>query len=262
MMKRMRSGSHGVAAAALLALSCSSSYSLAELDAGSLDAGTDAAHISHQMDAAVVVVDAGTVVDASPEASANPCGKDLVNDSTNCGVCGHVCNVGTCMASECQHVAFVAGPVPSAGDLGGINGADAICQTAASSAGLQGRFLAWLGTPTSAPKDRFFKANRPYVLRSGQVVAPTFADLLKVPLKAGIGVDAFGMPTGIGRNWSNVGPDGSYVPGDGNACSGWTSNIPAERGSWGNTGGTGTGWTNGGSDACNTSGHGIYCFEQ
>src|SRR5262245_23472284 len=57
-------------------------------------------------------------------------------------------------ATARPNVAFVTRGVYS-GALGGLSGADGICQTAAISAGLPGTFVAWLSTSTVNARDRF-----------------------------------------------------------------------------------------------------------
>ncbi len=259
----LRSLSAATIACLCVVASCSASYSVKDVDA---DAG-----VANGVDAqAMPTADAGVspdsgqsmMVDASTDAANDAaCSMDLQTDAKNCGVCARICNTGGCVGGECLHVAFVVA-VPSGGDLGGIAGADALCQTTATNAGLHGKFLAWLGTPATSPNGRFFRATRPYVLRLGTIIATSYAELLTPPLKIQIGYDANGMLSPITKASSNVANDGTYSPGDGNACVNWTSNAPGNRGSWGNAQGTGNGWTNSSSDSCDTLGHGIYCFEQ
>ncbi len=244
--------------------SCSASYSVKnnDADAAVVD-GVDAqampdtdAGVSADSGQSTMMVDAST--DARTDAG---CSMDLQTDAKNCGVCGRICNTGGCVGGECLHVAFVT-PVANAGDIGGIAGADTLCQTAAMNAGLHGKFLAWLATPATSPNARFFRATRAYVLPLGTVIAGNYTELTNPPIKAAVGYDASGALSPITKAWSNVSNDGTYNPGDGNACANWTSSSAGDRGSWGNAQGNGNGWSNSSSDSCNTAAHGIYCFEQ
>jgi hypothetical protein len=56
----------------------------------------------------------GPKADAPPGEDLPPCG-DLGNDPSNCGVCGHSCLGGACVAGACQPVRLA-----SAGSVGGI----------------------------------------------------------------------------------------------------------------------------------------------
>src|SRR4051812_38795722 len=65
------------------------------------------------------------------------------------------------------------------GNLGGLAGADAICQTRASFAGLPGTYRAWLSTTAVDAEARFFHSTSPYVLTDGTtVVANNWDDLV------------------------------------------------------------------------------------
>lgn len=103
---------------------------------------------------------------------------DLGADPNNCGACGNKCVNQHCTAGECDRVVFVT-KVPFSTNLGGLSGADAICQSEAKDAGLSGTFQAWLSDGNVGPSTRFTtKSKTPYVLADGAtVVAPSFAAL-------------------------------------------------------------------------------------
>jgi hypothetical protein len=257
--------------ALLRAAGCDTTYSAVGADgdastSSGVDASTDASRSSDGAstnDVANGQPDAGTDATTKDASSGDSgaCSNDLMSDAMNCGSCGHICNTaGGCMLGECEHIVFVAiganGP-----NLGGLLGADDLCQKTAQNAGLHGSFFAWLGTAASSPATRFFKATRPYKLPGGDVVSPSWTELTGGSLLHAISQSANGGAT-TSQVWTSVADDGTYAPLDGNACANWTSTNQADRSAWGNAGGMGGGWTNSSSDSCDTPGHGIYCFEQ
>jgi cysteine-rich repeat protein len=64
------------------------------------------------------------------------------------------------------------------GNLGGLAGADAICNARAQAAGLPGTYMAWLSTGQGSPSTRFVKSTVPYQLVNGHVVANSWNDLV------------------------------------------------------------------------------------
>jgi hypothetical protein len=69
------------------------------------------------------------------------------------------------------------------GNLGGLDGADAHCQSLAVAAGRSGVFRAWLSTLNVPAWKRLAHATVPYTLRSGAVVANDWADLTSGTLR-------------------------------------------------------------------------------
>lgn len=155
------------------------------------------------------------------------------------------------------------------GRLGGLAGADAICQGLAQTAGLGGRYMAWLADGTGAPSTRFNRATSSYVRTDGVLVAYSWNDLTDCTnptcLQNPITRDEFGASVG-GRfvdkmTWSNVSPDGFMRPA-GASCSDWTSF--AFFPSFGHAGfalNTSSGWTGFRSVTC-VNPLQLYCFEQ
>ena len=107
--------------------------------------------------------------------------------------------------------------------LGGLAGADAICQERADDAGLPGTYKAWLSSSTTSVRDRF---NRDYdhtafVRTDGVRVANDWADLTDGTLLAAITRDEFNNTGGANYVWSNTNRGGN---GRGAYdCNGWTS---------------------------------------
>src|SRR5262249_27131858 len=63
------------------------------------------------------------------------------------------------------------------GNLGGLAGADALCQARADAAALGGTYKAWLADDSGSPATRFTHSTGEYVLVDGTVVAGNWADL-------------------------------------------------------------------------------------
>jgi hypothetical protein len=64
------------------------------------------------------------------------------------------------------------------GDLGGLDGADQICQAEADEAGLPGTYKAWLSDSTGSPSTRFNQVEVPYLLPNGLQVAASYAQII------------------------------------------------------------------------------------
>ena len=154
------------------------------------------------------------------------------------------------------------------GNLGGLAGADANCQTLADSAGLAGSYLAWLSTDAASPSTRFNHSTLPYRLVDGTTVAVDWDDLVDGTLNAAIAVTELGgaVPpgdTGCGgadfpTAWSATTSSGGFS-GSGN-CLDWTSID--DSGAWGlatATDGSWSDWCTGGTCSWLSP---LYCFGQ
>ena len=150
-----------------------------------------------------------------------------------------------------------------AGNLGGLSGADAICQGLAKEANLPGTYRAWLSDSTSSPDSRFVPSSGPYQLVTGTTIAANFTDLTDGSLAARIDVtETGGGVGGESGTWTHTKIDGA-PGGFGNVnCGNWTLN--AATGGAGNIGfatSNDSAWTAAGSSFCNVPSH-LYCFQQ
>jgi hypothetical protein len=150
------------------------------------------------------------------------------------------------------------------GDLGGLAGADAICQELAEDAGLTGTWTAWLSDDNADAIDRI--PDGQYQIVDGMVIADDKDDLTDGFLKAPINLNEFGS-VGSGNVWTSTQPDGT---GTGTNCSNWTEDSGSGGCSAGDSGcgvfgsnATGPDWTQfTGSDfgvSCNAT-YSLYCF--
>jgi hypothetical protein len=143
------------------------------------------------------------------------------------------------------------------GNLGGLSGADAICNTRAAAAGRSGTYMAWLSDSTASPSTRFTHAG-PYA-NGSNVIASDWADLTDGTVGIFFEFTEFGtsLPVASGV-WTDTNPDGTYDGTFGN-CTGWTSTSGLAV--FGVTNLADSNWTHLSAQGCNTSLH-LYCFEQ
>ncbi len=111
-------------------------------------------------------------------------------------------------------------------DLGGLEGADAKCQSLAEAAGHSGEFRAWLSTSSVPAWERLTHATVPYVLHTGTVVANDWVDFTSGTLRGVIDVTESDAPppNAIGSCnplvfWSGTDEQGAQYGGE---CDGWT----------------------------------------
>jgi len=222
---------------------------------------------------------------------AAPSCNDGVKNGTELDVdCAGSCGVGTCKAgqtctdnTQCKsqmcagtnicidpkHV-FVTAALFTGAQIGGLNGADAKCQTEATAAGLTGMYKAWLSDLTGSPSTRFTRSLiAPYVRTDGFVLAAHWDDLTDGLISGPINRTANNQPGNGGAVcdanpiwvWTNTNPNGT-ISSDQSSCNNWTATTGGST--WGRTNDASL-WTSGcsgGADFCGTRTAPIYCFEQ
>lgn len=146
------------------------------------------------------------------------------------------------------HIVFVTSTV-SDGNMGGLQGADAICQSLADNAGLGGVYLAWLADATKAPGARMNHHDGPYTLTDGTQIARDWDDLVDGGLDHTVDRDERNVPalgTFIcrgGEVWSNVEASGERRQVE--ACSNWNDASSTNTGTSGNVTNADAAWTEG-----------------
>lgn len=184
-----------------------------------------------------------------------PCADDEA--CTPEGVCGppQTCgNGGPCLV-------FVTSAEFS-GNLGGLTGADAVCQQLAQANALPGTFRAWLSDETGSPSTRFVQSTGLYVLRNGTVVANDWADLTDGPLLAPIEITEEQSAVVGGRTWTNTERDGLPLLSNQKHCNNWTSAADPFIGHFGRAFASNGEWTDSGNHLpCEQTAH-LYCFQQ
>lgn len=210
---------------------------------------------------------------------ANPC---TIDSRTAAGLCEHATQTtcGNAATTNKQKRVFVTSKTYTAA-LGGLAGADSICQALADAAKLGGVYRAWLSGPTAAPVNRFLQACRdggPFVLVDGTVIAKDWAGLTSGTLAKGIAVTELGGPPPTANPcpnfqksaaWTATLENGSANSAQiNNSCAGWTTGAQTFTAqlAWGNPGAT-TAWsvhstcTILGATGCAKLAS-LYCFEQ
>jgi hypothetical protein len=185
------------------------------------------------------------------------------------------CNAGaTCFNGSCMQgrVVFVTSTAYN-GNLGGLSGADAICQNHAAMACLPGTYLPWLSTGAASPSTRFTQSSIPYRRVDGIPIAVNYNNLVDGSIDAPINLDQHGNvppaanfecgPGIITMVWSGTNTSGNAQGTSAGRCSEWTS--PSSGGHWGRrdlSNGNWTHWCRG--EVAGTCGYTapLYCFQQ
>lgn len=149
------------------------------------------------------------------------------------------------------------------GDLGGHQGADDKCQTAASSAGLSGTYRAWLSTSTQDPLDVLVQSAVPYRRLDGMQVAQNWPDLIDGMLDNPINLTEKmtfvpGPVCDSRAAWTASFANGTEYDVS-KTCSDWTSSSGTTTG--GNPNETTGAWSHGCPLSC-ASLASLYCVEQ
>lgn len=149
------------------------------------------------------------------------------------------------------------------GNLGGLNGADAKCQSAANSAGLLGTFRAWLlSSSTTHISTRFENASTtaPFALPNGTKIADNWTDLVDGSLDAAINRNENGA-SASGYVWTNASATGSRLQNSSTyVCDNWASNASGRQADAGSSTSTSSSWGYITPRACDQS-HSLYCFQ-
>jgi hypothetical protein len=150
------------------------------------------------------------------------------------------------------------------GNMGGVEGADSICQSEALAAGLEGTFKAWVSWEFGGgPAQEFAHYDGPYALVTGVEIAEDFSDLLDGELSSvgqGININASGAVT-EGYVWTGTTYYGKATDGVYDTCEDWTSDSATYVGGVGVISAWDKLWSLSHRLECDTLQH-LYCFEQ
>jgi hypothetical protein len=199
---------------------------------------------------------ANTVVDRAPNTDRSDGCADPELDTE---VLALPIGPGTCSVAGGSCLVFVTSTLHT-GNLGGLTGADAICQARAAAADLPGTFKAWLSDGSASAGDRLTHADVPYVRVDNIKVADNFNDLVDGALDAPIAVDELGG-SHVGVVWTGTLAGGqTFIFA---TCGNWTVGGLPLAGFVGEATATGAEWTGvPPSDiSCATAAR-VYCFEQ
>ncbi len=165
----------------------------------------------------------------------------------------------------CIKTAFVTSTTMN-GNLGGVAGADAICNQHATAAGLTGTFKAWISDATTSPSTSFAQSPLPYVRTDGTQIASNWADLVDGTLAAPLENDEFGnVVTHNALNgfaWTATSSSGTLV--GTRHCNSWGLANGSNQGFKGNTSSASAAWSlrPGSSFNCLHQPARLYCFQQ
>ncbi len=160
----------------------------------------------------------------------NTCNDGLCFNGAANGVCDQNLNCRTDPSTSGDCVVFITKATHDA-NMGGLAGADAICQRAAVAAGLKGTFKAWLSDSKQSAAQRLTHGSVNYVDTRGQVIANDWADLTDASLQRAITVDETGydwdadakhcgLMKVYANTWTGTATDGSArTP----FCADWTT---------------------------------------
>jgi hypothetical protein len=196
--------------------------------------------------------------------------------NANCGKDGATC--AQCPSDDVCRPDGICGPPPGcgaggpclvfvtsteqSGNLGGLNGADAICQSLAGANSLPGTYRAWLSDETGSPSTRFVQSTGPYTLRNGTIVANNWADLTDGPLLAPIEITEEHSAVVGGRTWTNTEADGAPLLSNMKHCNNWTAAADPFIGHFGRAFASNRDWTDSRNFLpCAQTAH-LYCFQQ
>lgn len=198
--------------------------------------------------------------------TASGCGDGFLQPGEECDD-GNAADGDTCDAT-CERLAFhvfvTSEAYPAA--LGGIAGADLLCNQRAQAAGLPGLYRAWISDGSTSASEHLYHSPVPYRLVGGGTLANNYGDLTSSALDEPIDRDESGQAIVVrqgtceplGAVWTGTFPNGGS---DGDDCAGWTSIDPGDDGQVGMLFRNNSPWTT----ACDVSCDGVarlYCFEQ
>ncbi len=148
-------------------------------------------------------------------------------------------------------------------DLGGLEGADAVCQSHADQVRLPGTYKAWLSDSTNSPSTRFNRLDSTYdyKLVNGTVVADGWDDLTDGTIDTPIIVTEENVTLANDVVPTNTATDGTAFNATEN-CANWTTRSGALNYNRGRFSVSDSRWTfEGSTSSCNST-HKLYCFQQ
>ncbi|MDO8429963.1 MAG: fibronectin type III domain-containing protein, partial [bacterium] len=143
-------------------------------------------------------------------------------------------------------------------NLGGVAGADSICQVKADSVSLGGSWKAWLSDSNTSAASRFYHSPVFYKTVNGSTIANNWSDLTDGSISSYLYVTEMGANASSFAAWTNTTFGGSAL---GNSCINWTSISSSNSGGYGFASNLNSGWTQSSISTCNTTSR-LYCFEQ
>ncbi len=194
------------------------------------------------------------------------CRHACIRKNQCCGGCaaGTACVNGGCAGCGAGGACTIfATSTLHTGNLGGVAGADAICQQRAEAAGLPGTYLAWIADDATSPADRLHHSTGEYLRTDGLRIAANWSALVNGTLTVPIDRTEAGAFVDDDREaWTNVAANGTAAQSDPSLiCGNWTSGSGSQSGRIGETDRVDDNWTHSHSDPCNSQWR-LYCVQQ
>jgi hypothetical protein len=172
------------------------------------------------------------------------------------------CDLVAMLAPVFPKLVFVTSTTHN-GNLGGLAGADLICNNLASEGQLEGEFRAWLSSGAGSPNSRFTRSVYPYRLVDDPgvppYIAPNYTSLTSGVLSHPINRDEYGALVDPSSVWTNTNAGGD--PLSNLDCTGWMTDSAQFRGYSGLSDQAGSKWTAYPIHDCSSTRR-LYCFEQ
>lgn len=214
----------------------------------------------------------GVAGPAGADGAVGPAGPAGMNPELALGICSVAKklfeqSIISEMPQFCIGTAFVTSKIYYPDALGGLDGADSLCQNFADNAGLSGTYKAWLSTSTESAIGRLSNISTGiYVTTGGQLIANGWDDLTDGTLSFPIVYDENGTFYENRGVWTGTTRSGSASTLFGeDYCADWTSSsyVNTATHGWATTSPyyPPETWTESSSaSTCNTP-KGFYCFE-
>lgn len=188
------------------------------------------------------------------------CGNDIIDPNEECDD-GNVYDGDGCSSSCAKEykIVFLTSKTYS-GNLGGLDGADTICNDLALDAGLPGTYKAWLSDSVISVSERFTHAG-PYILVDGTIIADGWTELTGGYLSNPINRDENNYSYGNQGVWTNTQWNGEIKDySEYYNCKNWTASS-SSSGVYGSSSSIYYFWTDNSKINCSYSRR-LYCFEQ
>jgi hypothetical protein len=141
---------------------------------------------------------------------------------------GRLCDLSTEMRCSFQgdcdfpgRIVFVTSSSTHTGNIGGISGANAVCQGLAEVQGYKGTFKAWLSSTTYSPATHFDQRGSFYLV-TGTKIADNWSDLTDGTIDNVIDRNETGSSVAAPNIWTGTGSDGNMYNSI-YTCTDWTS---------------------------------------
>ena len=197
-----------------------------------------------------------------------PQGSQGVGIVTKEGLCAIYISAKVDPPSFCKNFIFQSSTTWSNGNLGGLSGADSVCQQQAINAGLNGTYKAWLSDGNNSAYSRMTHSTLPYYTPSGTLVANSWNDLTGGNVLNGIATYANGTNISSYNQYKTIILTGTKYDGssEGDNCNNWTSTSSSLYSAYGGYSFyTGTSWSGTGYWDCsnvNSNYLSVYCVQQ